>query len=282
MSKSLPGHTATAPTHQCKRTQRRVRPMNIQPREAIAARLDQEMDAITSERRSLRQTLAIASRILASEGHWRGLAGQISCRTTTPTNMLTLGFGIGFDEACSSNLVLVGKDLHPIESSRMPNPGVRFHAWIYSKRTDVNAIVHTHPPACCALSMVGEELAISHMDATPLFDDCAYLAEWPGLPIGDEEGHLISEAMGGKHAILLANHGLLTAGATIEEATMLAVWMEQAADMQLRARAIGPTKPIAPELAAESRDFLRKPKVLNLTFEYFARREIRRDPGAIL
>jgi L-fuculose-phosphate aldolase len=58
--------------------------------------------------------------------------------------------------------------------------------------------------------------------------------------------------------------------------------MEQAAEMQLRARAIGSIKPIANTLAEESRDFLRKPKILNLTFEYFARRELRKDPNAIL
>ena len=130
----------------------------------------------------------------------------------------------------------------------MPNPGVRFHAWIYAKSPDVAAIVHTHPPACAALSMIGEPLAIAHMDATPLFDDCAYLAEWPGLPIGDDEGSIISEAIGSKHAILLAHHGLLTAGKTIEEATMLAVWMEHAADMQLRATLVrsGPSLPSSP------------------------------------
>ncbi|MEI9923401.1 MAG: class II aldolase/adducin family protein [Bradyrhizobium sp.] len=112
----------------------------------------------------------------------------------------------------------------------MPNPGVRFHAWIYAKRPDVSAIVHKHPPACAALSMIGEPLAIAHMDATPLFDDCAFLPEWPGLPIGDDEGVIISDAMGTKHAILLATHGLLTAASSIEEATMLAVWMEHAAE----------------------------------------------------
>lgn len=256
--------------------------MDIQPKDVIASRLDQAMTAISSENWSERQKVAIGSRILAAEGHWRGLAGQITCRAATASdNMLTLGFGVGFDEACASNLALVDKDLRPLEDSRMPNPGVRFHAWIYTKRPEVNAIVHTHPPACAALSMIGEPLAIAHMDTTPLFDDCAYLAEWPGLPIGDEEGRIISEAMGSKHAILLANHGLLTAGTTIEEATMLAVWMEQAAEMQLRARAIGAIQPIASELALESRNFLRRPKVLNLVFEYFARREVRRDPGAI-
>lgn len=256
--------------------------MDVQKKDVIASRLDQEMQALTATRWSPRQKVALACRILASEGHWRGLAGQITCRADEPSNMLTLGFGVGFDEACASSLALVDQDLYPLEGSRMANPGVRFHSWIYARRADVNAIVHTHPPACAALSMIGEPLEVAHMDATPLFDDCAFLAEWPGLPIGDEEGRIISEAMGSKHAILLANHGLLTAGKTIEEATMLAVWMEHAAEMQLRARAVGAIKRIAPDLAVESRDFLRKPKVLGLTFAYFARRELRADASTIL
>jgi L-fuculose-phosphate aldolase len=258
--------------------------MDVLSKEAIASRLNDEMDALTEMTWTLRQKVALAGRILNSEGHWRGLAGQITCRADSPTdtNMVTFGFGVGFDEACASDLSLVDKDLTPLDGSRMPNPGVRFHSWIYDKRPDVGCIVHTHPPACAALSMIGEPLAIAHMDATPLFEDCAFLPEWPGLPIGDEEGRIISEAMGGKHAILLAHHGILTAGATVEEATMLGVWMEHAAEMQLRARAIGAVKTIASGFATESRDFLRQPKVVNLTFAYFARRELRKDPTALL
>jgi L-fuculose-phosphate aldolase len=258
--------------------------MEVRPKEAIASRLNSEMDALTEETWTLRQKVALASRILYAEGHWRGLAGQITCRANGPTDtdLVTLGFGVGFDEAQANTLSIVDKDLTPLAGSRMSNPGVRFHSWIYAERPDVCCIVHTHPPACAALSITGEALTIAHMDATPLFDDCAFLAEWPGLPIGDDEGRIISDAIGGKHAILLANHGMLTAGKTVEEATMLAVWMEHAAEMQLRARAVGAIKPIAPALASESRDFLRKPKILNLTFADFARREIRRDPTVLL
>ena len=39
------------------------------------------------------------------------------------------------------------------------------------------------------------------------YDDCAYLAEWPGPPIGDEEGRIIHETLGDKRAISLAHHG---------------------------------------------------------------------------
>ncbi|TWS96561.1 aldolase [Reyranella sp. CPCC 100927] len=245
--------------------------------------IDREMDdrlAIT--RWSPEETLALGSRILADEGHWRGgLAGQITARAGA-NRFLTLGFGVGFDEAKPDSLVLVDDHLKPVGNrGDMPNPGVRFHIRVYRDRPGVGCIVHTHPPAVAALSMVGEALAVAHMDATPFFDDCAYLADWPGLPIADREGEIISDALGPKHAIVLAHHGLLTIGATIEDAVMRAVWLEHAADMQLRARAIGPIKPIRPELAAESRDFLTKRKVIDLTFAYFARRALRRDPDCL-
>lgn len=256
--------------------------MTVLSEDAIAARVDREVEALPDARWSLRQKLALSGRILAAEGHWRDLAGQVSARVNVEGDMLTLGFGIGFDELRASELSLVDRELHPLDGSRMPNPAVRFHSWVYAKRPDVHAIVHTHPPACAALSMIGEPLAIAHMDATPLFDDCAYLAEWPGLPFGNNEGEVIAGALGDRHAILLAHHGLLTAGATIEEATMLAVWMEHTAERQLRARAIGQIRPIAPDLARESRDFLRKPKVVDLTFALFARRALRQAPDAIL
>src|SRR3546814_12819316 len=72
---------------------------------------------------------------------------------------------------------------------------------------DVRSIVHTHPPYISALSMLGEELAISHMDTSMFYEDCAWLPHWPGVPIGDEEGELISTALGGKRSSLLAPPG---------------------------------------------------------------------------
>jgi L-fuculose-phosphate aldolase len=146
----------------------------------------------------------------------------------------------------------------------------------------VQSIVHTHPPAVSALSMTGQPLKVAHMDATPFHDNCAYLEDWPGLPIGDDEGEIIAGALGPRRkALLLAHHGLLTAGATIEEAAVLALWMEQAAQAQVRAAAVGPIREVRPELAAESRDFLLKPQITGLTFQYFARRVLRADPDCL-
>jgi len=46
----------------------------------------------------------------------------------------------------------------------------------------------------------------------------AHLPDWPGVPVADDEGRIISGALGGAKTILLANHGLLAAGASVEEA----------------------------------------------------------------
>lgn len=77
------------------------------------------------------------------------------------------------------------------------------------------------------------------MDIAPLYNDCEFLADWPGVPVGNEEGELISGSLGDKKAILLAHHGHLVAGAGIEESCSLAMLIERAAELQLAAMAAG-------------------------------------------
>jgi len=250
---------------------------------ALRERVEREMaDKVHLPSYTVPQKLALACRMLAANGHWRGgLAGQITARAEQPGTFWTLRFGEGADEAQASQLVLIDEDLQVLNGDCIANPANRFHIWVYRQRPDVQCIVHTHPPAVSALSMVGEPLAVAHMDATPFFDQCAYLPEWPGLPIADNEGEIIAGALGDKHSILLAHHGLLTAGSSIEHAAVLAIWLEQVADLQLRARAIGPILPIRPERAEVARDFLLNPKVIGLTFAYFARQVLRQTPDCI-
>src|SRR5262249_13965929 len=132
-----------------------------------------------------------------------------------------------------------------------------------------------------ALSMIGVPLAVSHMDTTLFYEDCAWLPEWPGTPIGDEEGRIISEAIGDKRAILLAHHGQLAACASIEEGAVLSIFIERAARLQLLAMSAGTIKPIDPALAREAHDYRLKPRAIGATFAYYARRVLRHDAGAL-
>ena len=223
---------------------------------------------------SPREALAACCRTLAHEGHESGLAGQVTALGEQPNTWWTLKFGLGFEEAMGEHMVLVDDDLQPVlgkGAGGRANPGVRFHVWIYRNRPDVKAIVHTHAPYASALSCTSSSLKTIHMDSAMLHGT-AHLPEWPGVPVADDEGRIISAALGQAKTILLANHGLLAAGASIEEATYLAVFFERAARMQLRAMAAGGFKEVKPELAEEACKFLLQPSIVRGTFAYWARR----------
>jgi L-fuculose-phosphate aldolase len=249
--------------------------MNPPDKAYFMERVSREMDAdLPQEARSTQEALSDCCRILAREGHESGLAGQVSARAERPGTWWTLQFGYGFDEATPERMVLVDEDLKPLaarSAGGRANPGTRFHIWIYRKRPDVKAIVHTHAPHASALACTGIPLRTIHMDSAMLHGT-AHLAEWPGVPVADDEGRIISAALGDASAILLANHGLLAAGASVEEATYLAVFFERAARMQLAAMAAGGYREVKPELAAEAREFLLQPSIVRGTFAYWARR----------
>ena len=236
-----------------------------------------------------RPALTACAWILADEGHESGLAGQLTARGPEPGSYWTLPLGVAFDEADEGAWLLIddamqvragdgasGRGPRAASAGREPNPATRFHLWVYRARADVQAIVHTHPPAASALAAAGVPLVVAHMDATPLFEDVAFLSEWPGLPTADREGAIIAGALRDKHALLLAHHGLLTAGRSVAEAAFLAVFMERMARLQIDAQKVGGARPVDAAEARRARDFLRTDRIMDLTFEAWTRRSARR------
>ncbi len=215
--------------------------------------------------------------ILSDEDHESGLAGQLTARGPRDNCFWTLPLGLAFGEATPDSWLLIDNDMYVLEGAgshgiREPNPATRFHLWVYRSRPDVNAIVHTHPPAASALAAAKVPLVVAHMDATPLFEDMVFLPEWPGLPTADREGELISASLGQAHALLLAHHGLLTAGRSVQEACFLAVFMERMARLQINAAAVGGVVPIDAVQARRARDFLRTDRIMNITFDAWVRK----------
>lgn len=231
-----------------------------------------------------RHVLTSCALILADEKHESGLAGQITARGPVPNTYWTLPLGLSFDEATPASWLLIDDEMRLLEGEgahgiREPNPATRFHLWVYRSRPDVNAIVHTHPPAASALAAAQCPLVVAHMDATPLFEDMVFLPEWPGLPTADKEGEIIAGALGPHHAMLLAHHGLLTAGRSVQEAAFLAVFMERMAQLQINASTLGGVQPINPTEARRARDFLRTDRIMNITFDAWTRRANRLRQG---
>ncbi|AVI67718.1 aldolase [Shewanella sp. WE21] len=234
-------------------------------------------DSLLSER----EKLALTCRILFDKGHDAGLAGQITSRTAAKNTFLTQRFGLGFDEVTAENLIEVDQDLKPLAGVGMANPANRFHTWIYQEHPDVNCIIHTHPTHIAALSMLAVPLIISQMDTCGLYNDCSFVPDWPGVPVGNEEGILISKALGNNRAVFLAHHGQLVVGKNIEEACNLAILIERAAKLQLLAMAAGEIKPLPQHLAQEAHDWVSTDKRNKVNFAYYARQALKHHTNCI-
>ncbi|MGZ8260784.1 MAG: class II aldolase/adducin family protein [Caldimonas sp.] len=92
----------------------------------------------------------------------------------------------------------------------------------------------------------------------------------------DREGEVIAGGLADKHAMLLAHHGLLAAGRSVQEAAFLAVFIERMARLQLDAAKVGGVRTIDAAEARRARDFLRTERIMRLTFDAWARRAGRR------
>jgi len=129
--------------------------------------------------------------------------------------------------------------------------------------------------------MLEVPLVISQMDTCALYNDCSFVKDWPGVPVGNEEGELISKALGDNRAVFLAHHGQLVTGKNIEEACNLAVLIERAAKLQLLAMASGEVKPLPHDLAQEAHDWVSIDKRNKVNFAYYVRQVLKNHKDCI-
>lgn len=218
--------------------------------------------ANTPQAREERVKLAAAYRMLARRGLDDGIAGHISLRVPgAPEYFWVNPFGLLFSEVRADNLVIVNKHGEIIDGGAMINlAGFRIHSAIHQARPDVNCAVHTHPPAGSAYSCLGMLLEPLDQTGCSFFEDHALYAEYTGIVIEESQAADIVEALGDKRALILANHGLLTCAASVEQALIDMLDLERTCAVNLRALASGRILyPTPPDSARQSRSVLTQP-----------------------
>ncbi len=248
----------------------------------VAAYAEKTRKGIPTPAWTTRQKIALVCRILTLHGHASGLAGQVTMRGEQPGTFWIHDYRYGLEEVRARDVLLVDHDMNVIDGQGMANPGARFHSWIYATRPDVNAICHTHAIHASALSMLEVPLLASHMDTVGLYEEVGFLKEWPGIPFGDDEGRLITDALGDRRCVFLSHHGPLAACETLEEACVLLVAMERAARLQLLAQAAGEIRPIARGHGLEGKRLKQTPGSYLTWFAHYARVAARADGDCLL
>jgi len=188
----------------------------------------------------LKQELLAVCRVVVHQGLADAFA-HVSARVPGAESMLFMP-GKSPVLVTAEDLFIVGLD-QPVEQSSM-------HQAIYRTRSDVKAVVHTHPPRAIALSVLGDTIRPIHNNSV-MFCQGVPLYDTPGRVGGSEKGNEIASALGLCNAILLRGHGLITVAGNLRDACLLAIYLEETARMCIEVAPLGRAREIPNELAIE-------------------------------
>jgi len=192
---------------------------------------------------SVREQVAWACRIVASEGYADLTLGHVSARDVDGTIWIKRK-GVALDEVEPDDVVSIAETDSGLHLETV------LHEGVYRARADVGSVVHGHPPHATALGATGAELLPLTHDGILFADGVARFSD-PDLIVDDAQGDAVAAALGGGRAVLMENHGVLVVGKDVPWAVLTAVTLERAARLQSIAATLGELRPIAKALAQE-------------------------------
>ena len=206
---------------------------------------------VEAERRRRQERLAVAFRLFAQFGFDYGLAGHITARDPEWTDHFWVNpLGVHFSQIKVSDLLLVNAQGEIVVGQGPLNRAAfAIHPSLHEARPDVVAAAHTHSTYGRAWSTLGRPLDPITQDACVFYGDHAVFDDFNGVVLETEEGFRIGRALGHRKAVILKNHGILTAGPSVESAAWWYIALENACQAQLLAEAAGTPTPTPTPMA---------------------------------
>ena len=177
----------------------------------------------------LRKEMVAVARSLFARGYAFGSSGNLSTRIGK--TVLVTPTGSSFETVAPSQIARVRMD-GTVVGGPKPSKEAHFHLAIYRARPETAAVVHLHSTYAVAVSCLK---GLNKKDALPVLTPyyamrVGHLPVVPYLPPGDARLAPEVEARAREaKAILLQNHGPITCGRTLAEATALSEELEEQA-----------------------------------------------------
>jgi ribulose-5-phosphate 4-epimerase/fuculose-1-phosphate aldolase len=206
---------------------------------------------VERERQRRKEQLAISYRLFARFGLDEGAAGHITVRDPGLAGHFWVApFGRYFGAITARDLILVDSEGNVAAGGGEVNKAAFcIHAAIHAARPDVTGVAHAHGLYGKAFASIPRLLAPLTQDACAFYRRHARFAEFSGVVLDEEYGKRIAVALGDNRALILANHGHLTAAPSLEAAVWWFISMERSFQAELIARAADAPAEIGPDEA---------------------------------
>ena len=169
-----------------------------------------------------RQSIIDACRQMNTLGINQGTSGNISLRHGE--GMLITPTSVPYDAMQADQIVFMKLDGAPAAGQR-PSSEWRFHRDILKARSEVNAVVHAHPPYSTILAIMGMEIPPVHYMIVCAGGDTIPCAPYATFGTEELSRHAVA-ALEDRSACLLAHHGMIAIGTSLAKAMWLAVEVE--------------------------------------------------------
>lgn len=190
----------------------------------------------------IKQQILEGGQRLLKEGLVARTWGNISIRVDD-THMLITPSGRPYEELAKDDIVLVNYHTSKHTGSVKPSSEKELHCEIYRTRKKVNAVIHTH-------QMNASTVAAAHREVPPILDDMTQIigptirvADY-ALPSTKKITKKTVQALKGRNAALMANHGAVCVGRDLEEAFVVCQVLEKACKAFIEAEFLGGAKSI--------------------------------------
>ncbi len=184
-----------------------------------------------------RELLVEYGKKLIDKNLTKGTSGNLSIFNREKELFAITPSGVDYYETSIEDIVIMNLNGNVVEGNKKPSSEYNLHRIFYVNRDDINAIVHAHTVYSTVLSCLKMSLpAVHYMIASAGKDvRCAEYATF-----GTEElAKNAYDAMRDRKAVLLANHGVLTAGKDIFEAFSILEDVEYVSELYIKAKNLG-------------------------------------------
>lgn len=164
--------------------------------------------------------------------------GNFSARDRATGYICITPSGMEYDKLIAEDIVVLDEDGNIIEGKRKPSIEAPLHCAVYRRRKDVFGVSHTHSVFATAWAACNESIPVVVAELAALIGgpvECALYKPMGSLELAETAAIRLRD----RHAILLANHGVLAVGHDIETAFANSVVVEEGAKIAYYARQIG-------------------------------------------
>ena len=191
----------------------------------------------------IREELLEMAKLSYREGLFAGTSGNLSLYDRMAGIMYITPSSVAYETMKTEDIVKMTLDGDVLEGEKAPSSEWRMHGEIYRCKPEVNAVVHTHSPYATSFAVTHQTVPVILIEMVPFLGGEVEVADF-ALPGTVEVGTEAVKKLNGKHACLLANHGVLAVGSNLDQAHIRAVYVEDAAKIYSLALGSGDVKVI--------------------------------------